>query len=136
MRGNMKHTAVAILLLILTVLALSYTPLRATEDMRTRQAMLTNVTTGNYAMTEPVMTQCRESAVYVIWGAATSAGAVTVESSYDDTYAGTWAPLAVVNWSAVSKQDVVQITGIHMSLRTRVSTTVVGGTVSTYFVCN
>jgi hypothetical protein len=108
----------------------------ATEDRRTEQMLLNSVSTGSASAGNQFMTQCRESAVYIIWGAGTSAGAVTIESSYLDTYAGTWAPITTVAWSAASKQDMVQLTGVQMNLRTRVSTTIVGGTVSTWLVCN
>lgn len=84
------------------------------------------------------MANCRESAVYIVWGAGVTSGVVTVESAVDQNYTGTWAPLAVVTFAASApKQDIVQITGVHWSLRTRVSTIVAGGgTVTTWLVCN
>jgi hypothetical protein len=62
---------------------------------------------------------------------------VTIESSFSDTYTGVWAPLAVVPFAATApKQDLVQITGVHLNLRARVSTVLAGGVVDVWFVCN
>lgn len=120
-------------------------PTRALEDVTTEQTLLNaesalntahevgNIGPGTGRQTLPL---CRESAAYLVWSAGVSAGAVTVESSYTTGYAGTWAPLAVVATTAASRTDLVQITGVHRYLRTRISTAVVGGTVSTFFVCN
>jgi hypothetical protein len=136
-RMKMKRNYVIGFMLLAVVLALVvWTPLRATEEMRISQRMLNAVATGSSAVGEYTTGYCRESAVYVVWGAGTTAGAVTIESSYLDTYTYTWAPLAVIPWSAAASQDIVQITGVHVNLRTRISTTVVGGTVSTWLVCN
>lgn len=86
---------------------------------------------------QPDPRDCRESVVYIVWSAGTSAGAVQVETANDATYTGTWAPLGdPVAWTAVSRQDVVQITGVNVALRTRISTAIVGGTVTTWFACN
>lgn len=83
------------------------------------------------------MTNCRESAVYIQWSAGTSAGGVTVETAHDSAYTGTWATLgAAIPWVSASREDVLQITGIHGAIRTRISTLIVGGTVSSWIVCN
>lgn len=108
----------------------------AIEQLQTAQTLLNNATTGNVVVTLQSPRMCRESAVYIVWGAGTGAGAITVETAYQTNYTGTWAPLAIVAWTAANKTDVVQITGVNSALRTRVSTTVTGGTVSTYYVCN
>lgn len=94
-------------------------------------------TTGNgTTLQSGAMSQCRETAIYVAWGAGTNAGVVTIESSYDAANAGTWAPLATSTWSVANKQDIIQITGIHANLRARISTNVTGGTVSVFAICN
>lgn len=82
--------------------------------------------------------QCRnrEAVVYVRWSAGTSAGAVTVETASDPAYAGAWASLAVVAWAAADREDVVQVTGALRAVRTRISTAVVGGTVTTKLHAN
>lgn len=83
------------------------------------------------------MTNCRESAVYIQWGAGTTAGGVTIETAHDSAFTGTWATLgAAIPWVSASREDVLQITGIHGAIRTRISTLVTGGTVSTWIVCN
>lgn len=86
-----------------------------------------------------MMSRCRESAVYIVWSTGVTSGAVTVESAHDAAYTGTWASEAVVTFSGTApKQDIVQITGIHAALRSRISTVVAGsgGSVSSYIHCN
>lgn len=116
-----------------------YTQHVAAEEVTvTSQHLLTaaTATTANAVVGPGFMPRCRETAVYVVWSAGVGAGAVTIESSFDPAYAGTWAPLQVVTQTGASRQDIVQITGAHAALRTRVSTTVTGGTVDTWLVCN
>lgn len=72
----------------------------------------------------------REVAVYVIWSSGTSAGAVSIETANTTDYAGTWAVLAPVPWTAASRADIVQVSGVMKAIRARISTNVVGGTVS------
>lgn len=114
-------------------------PLLATENAKATRQLLTNAsalnTAGNVGAAD--MPQCRETATYLSWSTGTASGAVTMESSYDSAYTGTWAPLQVVTFSGTApKQDLVQITGIHLNLRARVSTVLAGGTVSVWQVCN
>lgn len=114
-----------------------HTPLHADTKPVVSMTLQNAQTTGNGTVVGAgYMGQCRESAIYVVWGAGTNAGVFTIESAHDNTYTGTWAPLATVTWSAASKQDIVQITGVHMALRARISTTVTGGTASAFFICN
>src|SRR3989304_2209693 len=70
-----------------------------------------------------------ESAFYVRFGAGTSAGVVVIETAVEDDDTGTWANLATVTWSAVSKNHHVAITGVFRALRARISTAIVDGTV-------
>jgi hypothetical protein len=112
--------------------------LRATEVTGvTTTTMLNAVTTGTGTVIGPgYMPRCRESAVYINWSSGVSAGAVVVETAHDPNYTGTWATLSTVNWTAASKEDIVQITGIHAAIRTRVSSTIMNGTVSSFLTCN
>src|SRR5579862_7139478 len=105
--------------------------LRAEEVTVTSQHLLTAATTGSVAIGPAFMPRCRESAIYVQWGTGASGGTIIIESSHDPNYTGTWAPLATIAWSAQSREDIIQITGIHAALRTRVSSTITGGTVDT-----
>lgn len=83
------------------------------------------------------MSRCRESAIYIQWSAGTTSGGVTVETAHDSAFTGTWATLgAAIPWVSGSREDVLQITGIHGAIRTRISTVIGGGTVSTWLVCN
>lgn len=72
--------------------------------------------------------------VYIEWSAATSAGGVTIEEAHDKDYAGTWAEIQVVPWSAESSCDAIHVTGTFGAIRARISTTVVGGTVTAYLI--
>lgn len=91
-------------------------------------------TTGSASV---VVAGVGEYAAFVVqWenGTGLSAGVVTIEASADPSYAGTWAPLATVAYvGATNHCDIVNLTGTFLVLRARISTTVVGGTVSVYF---
>ena len=81
----------------------------------------------------------RESALYVDWPVGTVSGKVKVETATHLAYGGNWAAQGteVTFAGTAPKQDVVQITGTYLALRTRVSEAVVGGAgVSTVFVSN
>jgi hypothetical protein len=130
-----------LILAVLMVLVLggrSSVPVHAREDTRVNQALFTNQSALNASgiLGLPYAGECREFAVYIIWGAGTSAGVITLESATTAEYTGTWAPVTTVTWSAASKQDLISLTGLHMNLRARISTPVVGGTVSTWVTCN
>ena len=67
---------------------------------------------------------------FVAWSDGCSAGAVTLETAATAAYAGTWAPLVTVSWSAASKTDVIQVFAPIGVIRARISTNIVGGTVT------
>ena len=105
------------------------------------QSAVSAINTASAPVGAGLIPRCRESAVYMDWGTSVTAGAVIVETAISNApagvYSGTWAPLATVTFAGTApNQDVVQVTGIHWAIRTRVSTAVVGGTVSTWLVCN
>lgn len=69
---------------------------------------------------------------HISWSTGVLSGAVTVECADVSTYAGTWAPIAVVTFSGTApKQDYVFSPGRPRAIRHRISTVLVGGTVST-----
>jgi lipocalin len=70
----------------------------------------------------------RELAFHVIWSAGVNAGQVKMETAFDVSYTGTWAPIATADFVASTVQ-VVQATGAYRAVRARISTTVTGGTV-------
>lgn len=127
------------LLLVIRGLGPGVTSLHAATDLVTDTQLLSAASALNAKGFVPkrVQTRCQFSAVYIQWGAATSAGAIQIESSYTDTYAGTWAPIgAPVAWSAANKTDIVQIQGMHSVLQARISTAIVGDTVNVWALCN
>lgn len=78
----------------------------------------------------------QQVAIYVVFGAGTSAGVVMVEGAHDPDYTGTWANIATVTWAAASRCHMVAITGVHRALRVRISTAIVGGTVDAHATGN
>lgn len=75
-------------------------------------------------------TRAKEWVAYAKFGAGTTAGVVTVEAASDPNDAGTWASIGTLSWSAASKTEKLNFTGIHSAIRARISTNVVGGTVT------
>lgn len=72
---------------------------------------------------------------HINWGTGVISGAVTVECADSSTYAGTWAPMAVVTFSgSAPKQDYVYTPGEPRCVRHRVSTVLAGGTVTSSIV--
>lgn len=124
--------AFALLLVALVVGAFS-------EVTVTQQNMLTNASAQNATGTtigSGFMARCRESAIYLKPTASITAGAIQVESADDPNYTGTWAAIGSALTLTAGTQTLVQVTGVHMALRTRISTGVTNGTVTTVFVCN
>lgn len=65
---------------------------------------------------------------HIQWATGTNAGEVTIECADSSTYAGTWAPMAVVTFSgSAPKEDYVYTPGQPKAIRHRISTTVSGG---------
>ena len=69
---------------------------------------------------------------YVVFGAGTSAGVITIEAAHSPTYSGTWASLGTITWAAATRVHSLTVQGSHIALRARISTAVVGGTVDAY----
>ena len=79
--------------------------------------------------------QFRESTFYVVFGPGTTAGAVKIESAHDPAYTGTWAQLgSTVSWATATTVHTVSITGTFLAMRARISTAIVGGTVTVVVV--
>lgn len=109
---------------------------RVVPNHRSLNAASTDETAGT-ALGPELITACQETAAYVVWATGTTAGGVAVETAHETGYTGTWANLATVTFSGTApKVDVVQITGAHTALRTRVDTAVSDGTVTTFFTCS
>lgn len=75
----------------------------------------------------------RSTVVYVIFGAATTAGSVVIEAAHDKNYTGTWANLATIAWAAATRVHQAYIPGPQIAIRVRV-VSVTGGTVDSYVV--
>jgi hypothetical protein len=94
-----------------------------------------NATTGNGEAIE--VQGVRLVTAYIIGSAGISAGAVQLEHSHDKGYTGTWAALGAA--TTVVANAVVAISFPPTALkaiRARISTAVVGGTVSVHVVAS
>ena len=83
-----------------------------------------------------VLGQAREHAVYVEYGAGVSAGEVTVETASEKAFSGTWDVLTVIAWAAASRSHSYRTTGAYGAIRVRVTSAIVGGTVTVTYVGN
>lgn len=73
------------------------------------------------------------AAITVIFGAGTSAGAVTLETAPYAEYTGVWHIAATATWAvAANKVVYARADGPFMAIRARISTAIVGGTVDVY----
>jgi hypothetical protein len=97
------------------------------------KTLLYQATTGSG--TVQLFGQVREVAIYVTWSSGVTAGQVVIETADTEAYAGTWAPLATLSFGE-NKQDIVQMTGAFRAIRARISTDVVGGTVTVRLSAN
>lgn len=129
--------------LALLIVGLTWTDARwlhASETTVTQQNLLVNQSAAQATHT-PVgpafMPRGRETAIYVSWSAGVTSGVVTIETADNSAYTGTWAPLATVTFAGTApNEQIVQITGVHLAVRCRISTVVAGGTVSSMIVVN
>lgn len=65
---------------------------------------------------------------HISWATGVTAGTVVIEYADDPAYAGTWAPVATIAWSATSpSQDYAYTPGQPKALRHRITVTVSGG---------
>lgn len=109
---------------------------RVVPNIRSLNAAASDETVGA-VISPPSVGPCRESAVYIVWATGVTSGSVTVETAHEEGYTGTWASLVAVPFAGTApKVDIVQITGVHAALRTRIDTAVANGTVTTWFTCN
>ena len=96
---------------------------------------LTSANAAGYANVADIA-HCTEFAFYVAFNHTSAAGTVLIETARSDDYAGVWAVLATVNWSAIDKTHYVAITGVVKSLRARISSAITSGKVTVEMVAN
>lgn len=76
-----------------------------------------------------------EVAIYVVFSAGTSAGAIQVEESHSPTFGGAWSAVgSPIAWAAANSVKVLRQTGVGMAMRVNISTGIVGGTVDVTIV--
>lgn len=112
-------------------------PIEARQAAVLTQRLLTAQSALNTAQAVTgTVSSVRELRAYATFGAGTSAGVVTIEGAPVSDYSGTWASLGTLTWSAASKVEVLRIEGVHLAVRARISTAIVGGTVTVDIVGN
>lgn len=78
-----------------------------------------------------------ELTYYILFGPGTSAGAFQVETAHVNGFSGTWHPESTpVAWVAANRVHVFRLTGMSFVSRVRISTAVVGGTMSIWAMGN
>jgi hypothetical protein len=77
-----------------------------------------------------------EYTVYVTFDHTSAAGTVVLETAPDQAYAGTWANIGTVTWSAIDKCHYVSVTGVFNALRVRISSAVTSGTCDVFLVAS
>jgi hypothetical protein len=74
-----------------------------------------------------------ELTYYIVSSAGVSAGAVQPETAHESGYSGTWSPEgSVVSFTTATTVKHVSITGISNWRRCRISSAIVGGSVSIF----
>lgn len=96
--------------------------------------LLSAVSTVESAAAVDLRGEARDVTIYIKTGAGVSAGVVSIEEADDPDYTGTWSLIEAHTTNTASAQTAVHLTGTYKALRTRVSTAIVGGTVSTRIV--
>ena len=95
---------------------------------------LQNAQTTGDGVVQKIFGASRDSAFYIIWSPGVTAGGVQLETAQTKTYSGTWAPLGAENTFKTDATDIIQLAGPFLFVRARISTDVVGGTVTVVIV--
>jgi hypothetical protein len=82
-----------------------------------------------------MVANAREHTFYAKFTGAVSAGVVTIEAAPDPDYSGTWSSIGTMAFAAGAAKH-LSVTGCHRALRARISTAIVGGTVTVDVVSN
>jgi hypothetical protein len=95
-------------------------------------------TSGAVAMIpDSVRGHYTEFTIYILFSAASAAGAVQIETASDYSYTGTWAAVgSPIAWAVATSQKYASVTGAFAALRLKISTTVTSGTVSAWIVAS
>ena len=75
----------------------------------------------------------REHMFYITGSTGVTAGAVTLETAPTVDYAGTWGTITTAVTVPAEETTPVSVRGLYLAVRARISTDVVGGTVSVVY---
>jgi hypothetical protein len=78
--------------------------------------------------------QCRELGLYVVFSDTAMGGSVVIETAPSMGHAGTWAPLAQVDWVGPGVVHYVSLVGAHLAMRVRVDHAIVNGAVDVFAI--
>lgn len=92
-------------------------------------ASLTAATTGTGTGIE-VNQAGQRIVAYLIWSSGCSAGTVVLEGALDRTNTDTWQTIDTFAWTAASKEDIRSYDESYQVVRFRVTSNVVGGTIT------
>jgi hypothetical protein len=103
-------------------------------DLKARKKVQSGATTGNGEELDLRTIGGRRLLALIQGSAGVSAGAVTLEQAIDPGYTGTWEPLGAAVTVVASTTDSLSVDGPFSVVRARISTNVVGGTVTVVLV--
>lgn len=78
--------------------------------------------------------QARELSFYVLGNGSVSAGEVTIEEAHESAYGGTWAPIGSPMTVSANAVQVRRLRGACRAVRARITTAIVGGTVTVFLM--
>jgi len=96
--------------------------------MALHQKLQDAATTGNGV--EKELKYARELTLFIVGSAGVSAGAVQFEEAHVLGYAGTWQAIGSPVTVTADTVKTVRVTGAFLVIRARISTAIVGGTVT------
>ena len=135
-RAILLAAAVAAWVTVPSSLPMAPETTHAQQQAKYFQKLLDGSSALNAAGTIMLGAQTREHTIYVEWSAGVTAGVVTIETAPSNDYAGTWATMQTVSWVSASRVDRFIFTGAFGAVRTRVSTAITNGTVTSYIAAN
>lgn len=107
-------------------------PVAAQQTQIVKTTLLSAVSAGTTSATIDGPINGNSISIIIETSAGVSSGVVTVEEASSASYAGTWSVISAVSTTAASTTTVVHVGGLFGAVRVRISTAIVGGTVTVY----
>lgn len=102
------------------------------------QALWTAQSTVQYYAPAPSFLNGKylEMTFYVTFSHTSDSGVITLETSPNPYYTGTWAPIGTITWAAIDTVKYISVTGVFKALRLRISTGITTGSCDAYMVAS